>query len=673
MVEHMVLMTIIGELVHADRIVKAIIGTGTANPVNSELGLRVLRGNYSASWGLPSEMLTDSFTRLPAGLSLDIAQQQLDTLFTKLKLQVAMSMALVPHSLSREALLATAQALIDDFDDLNARMDALNERLEKLRRFSAIGQLEDIAFDLGTLGGLEHFDVQLGTMGYEYELRMDLNYENIDAIVFKAGMLEGQQVYLFVTPRIKRKETDALLRSMYFEPIEILWELMDYPKATQAHIREALSEIHSALLQTAAETEAFKTTHQATLIGCMAQLSLENTYDSLRTLVTQNGHLFLFTAWVPLTAADSLEAALPKDLGPIYTLRHDPKAVKGATVPTKLKNNWLVRPFETLVTLYGTPNYHEIDPTGFVAIAYMLLFGAMFGDIGQGFVFWLVGRLLEVNRRYRSVGGVLCRIGLSSLFFGLIYDSFFGIEHLLSNGLVAIVGDRWLGHPIRDFFVSPIENTNLILLLSILLGLILLVASFIMSIINKLRQRDFTEGLFGRNGINGLVLFAALIGLGFIVYEGSPGWVFRLTMTVIVLSMLVLVLRVPLGNRLMHRLPLYRERTGEYLLESGFELFETLLSMLSNGVSFIRVGAFALNHAGLFIAFHTMAAMSSSHLGDIALFILGNVVVIALEGLIVFIQGLRLVYYELFSKYYAGDGLQFVGIGIGMRLDKQGK
>ncbi len=99
-------------------------------------------------------------------------------------------------------------------------------------------------------------------------------------------------------------------------------------------------------------------------------------------------------------------------------------------------------------------------------------------------------------------------------------------------------------------------------------------------------------------------------------------------------------------------------------MESGFDLLETFLSMLSNTVSFIRVGAFALNHVGLFIAFHTMASLIGSTFGNISMFFLGNIIIIVLEGLIVFIQGLRLMYYEIFSKYYIGDGYKFKPSGL---------
>jgi V/A-type H+-transporting ATPase subunit I len=83
------------------------------------------------------------------------------------------------------------------------------------------------------------------------------------------------------------------------------------------------------------------------------------------------------------------------------------------------------------------------------------------------------------------------------------------------------------------------------------------------------------------------------------------------------------------------------------------------MSVLSNLISFIRVGAFALNHVGLYMAFAAIAAMFESRLGSIVMLVIGNVVIIGLEGLIVFIQSMRLEYYELFSKYYTGEGIEY--------------
>ncbi|MBU3804161.1 MAG: hypothetical protein H9872_05325, partial [Candidatus Cellulosilyticum pullistercoris] len=76
-------------------------------------------------------------------------------------------------------------------------------------------------------------------------------------------------------------------------------------------------------------------------------------------------------------------------------------------------------------------------------------------------------------------------------------------------------------------------------------------------------------------------------------------------------------------------------------------------------ISFIRVGAFALNHAGLFMAFKVMAEMVPGEITKFIILVLGNILILTLEGLVVFIQGLRLQYYEMFSKYFDGDGVAY--------------
>ena len=186
-----------------------------------------------------------------------------------------------------------------------------------------------------------------------------------------------------------------------------------------------------------------------------------------------------------------------------------------------------------------------------------------------------------------------------------------------------------------------------------------MVLSFIFSIINKLRRKEIQEGLFGRNGVAGLSLFLSALLLVLDKAVNISLIPSGLLVLVIVLSVVLIVIREPLTNIILKVRPLYHETAGEYYVESGFDIFETFLSLLSNSVSFIRVGAFALNHVGLFVAFHTMAHIIGNLAGNIAMFIIGNLMVIFLEGLIVFIQGLRLVYYEMFSKYYKGEGILY--------------
>jgi V/A-type H+-transporting ATPase subunit I len=130
------------------------------------------------------------------------------------------------------------------------------------------------------------------------------------------------------------------------------------------------------------------------------------------------------------------------------------------------------------------------------------------------------------------------------------------------------------------------------------------------------------------------------------------------------ISTLIIVLKEPLGNLIRREDPLFSQGVAEFITEQFFELIETFISMFSNGLSFVRVGAFTLSHVGLFVAFHTLAEMIGGTTGTVSMAFVGNLLIIVLEGLVVFIQGLRLMYYELFSKYFIGEGRLFKALKL---------
>jgi V/A-type H+-transporting ATPase subunit I len=292
--------------------------------------------------------------------------------------------------------------------------------------------------------------------------------------------------------------------------------------------------------------------------------------------------------------------------------------------------------------MYGIPTYNEKDPTPFFALSYMLLFGAMFGDIGQGFIIFIGGLILKYIMKNRSFGGILSRLGISSMIFGLLYGSVFGNEEIIEHLLI-----------------KPMDSINTMLISAIVLGVALINIGYIYSLINLYTRRDLEEGIFGREGVVGYLFFWTLIVFVLdkvINFMGIPTLIYML---VLVALLLLMVFKQPLAHIIEGKKELYEDSPADYYIEAGFGVIETILSVLSNVISFIRVGAFALNHVGLYIAFATMAEMMNSQVAGVAVLIVGNIVIIGLEGLIVFIQSLRLEYYELFSKFYSGYGIPY--------------
>lgn len=275
----------------------------------------------------------------------------------------------------------------------------------------------------------------------------------------------------------------------------------------------------------------------------------------------------------------------------------------------------------------------------------------MFGDIGQGLVYFLAGLL--IRKKMEAAGGLAMRLGACSMIFGCVYGSLFGLEqHELP----------WIPSLIEGGPLSP-ANIPKILVAGILYGIIVLTASYAYGIINSLKNGDIEEGVFGKNGIVGYVFFISFI-LTIVAITRIINIPLGLTLALLVISLLILILKQPITNLVLGHRPLFHESPSSYLTESIFEAIETILSTLSNSISFVRVGAFALNHAGLFLAFMVISKMMTNVVLQVLILIVGNILILSLEGLIVFIQGLRLQYYEMFSKYFRGGGMEFKPIKL---------
>jgi V/A-type H+-transporting ATPase subunit I len=277
----------------------------------------------------------------------------------------------------------------------------------------------------------------------------------------------------------------------------------------------------------------------------------------------------------------------------------------------------------------------------------MLLFGGMFGDVGQGLVISLLGFLI-FKKSGNMLGKIMIYLGGISTVFGFVYGSFFGDEHLIAKIM-----------PYTP--INPMERMMEMIGATIAVGVILIILVMLINIRNAYKQKDIGKMLFDRNGIAGLVFYLAVLGVIFAVVMKVV--VHPIIIILFVIAPLVVIFMAhPLSNIINKRNHIFPDDKTGFFIEAVFELIETLLAFLSNTISFMRVGAFALNHAGFFLAFHMLSDMvskSNNSIGGIIVMIFGNILIIALEGLIVGIQAMRLEYYELFSRFFEGEGTEF--------------
>ncbi|MDD7464381.1 MAG: V-type ATPase 116kDa subunit family protein [Anaerococcus sp.] len=442
----------------------------------------------------------------------------------------------------------------------------------------------------------------------------------------------GNENYILIYPKSVEDEVNRSVNSMGFIDKEIPDDL------SYDSLVEELNQTNKELELLDQDLDKVREDDKEVLDNVSYTLDYYKKSSKLKDKMVKGQRYFYLSSWVPETKIDEVRKLKDKYDDTLILEKKDHEV--GLVPPTKLKNNKFVKPFEFLVNMYGAPNYNEIDPTGFFALTYMLLYGMMFGDLGQGLVFVLLSYF--VGKKNKVFGSLIRRIGISACIFGVLYGSVFGIETL-----------------IPEILIKPFDNIMTVLVASVAFGIILLLISYCLGIYNKLvKQKDLEEGFFGKEGFAGLMMMVSFILIILnIVGKGIASM--GLAVGLLVLSIVMMIFKQPLSRYLLRTYPLYEAGKADYYVESSFSIIEALLSVFSNLVSFTRVGAFAINHVGLYMAFEVISELVGGGLGGLIILILGNIVIIGLEGMIVFIQGLRLEFYEMFSKYYKGDGYKF--------------
>ena len=202
------------------------------------------------------------------------------------------------------------------------------------------------------------------------------------------------------------------------------------------------------------------------------------------------------------------------------------------------------------------------------------------------------------------------------------------------------------------------NNINTMLIYGIVVGTIFILMAMFLNIINGIKNKDLKKIFLDKNGIAGVLLYSLVLAC--VAYYFLMGKML-ISINIIIVVSVILVLIIMFNDQISNFIEKKKENATTPIVEKIFEIIEMLLSFLSNTISFLRLAAFAINHAGLCMAVYLLADMSTGA-GNILIAVLGNIVVLVLEGLIVGIQTLRLEYYELFSRFYDGSGKEYKSI-----------
>ncbi len=486
------------------------------------------------------------------------------------------------------------------------------------------------------------------------ELRKNIN---VNMVIFPATRQRGRQSLFAITTRQAWSDMEKILQQAGFQR-EIL------PSIEGATVDNISEERGKEILQIEEELEQLNSRIRTTAVGFADPLEeIENIVNMEYRLLDASQKFprtestVLIKGWVPANDAGLLEQHLREITNNRYIFQSSlPDLSKEEDVPVLLKHSPILRPFEMLVSTYGLPDYRELEPTLFVALSYIIMFGMMFGDAGHGIVLivcGLVALLAGSSRGIKDAGVLLFSGGLSSMVFGVVYGSYFGIEAFKKYAL----------------WHDPIEGDPLQLMYAAIgIGIVLISIGIVLNIINRFRRGDVIGGFLDKFGIVGLLFYWGVLALltnGEIIRSRG---LFNVS---IFFFIIVPVVGWSFKEPLEHSV---RERSGEHnesgeglagaIIESCVGAFEAILSYLANTISFVRLAAYAMSHAALLFAAFMLAeevrafpAVGGAF--SILIIIAGNLIAIILEGVIASVQALRLEYYEFFSKFFSGRGQAF--------------
>jgi V/A-type H+-transporting ATPase subunit I len=305
--------------------------------------------------------------------------------------------------------------------------------------------------------------------------------------------------------------------------------------------------------------------------------------------------------------------------------------------PTLLRSGRPSAPFRPLVETYGSARYEDIDPTPFAAVAFVVMFGMMFGDVGHGIVLAVLGLALHLSGRVAALNQawpLVVACGLSGAVFGLLYGQFFG-----PTGVVPALWFDPLDEPVR------------LLVAALAVGSLLLAVSYAIGTANRWRERGAAAALVAPSGIAGSAVFLG----GGLALAGVLSETTALTIAgALSIGLGVLLLAVGFF--------LEAGRGAAAVAQALVEVVDAVVRVGASAISFARLAAFGLMHGALTaVVWDGTVALWSGALAVLAviLFLVGNAATFALEGLVAGVQALRLEYYELFSRVFAGEGRPF--------------
>ena len=569
-----------------------------------------------------------------------------------------------------ERLLQEFRPLEDHVDGVFDSIQRARERLKQLEeRKNMLEPFREFNVDLSIIAQLEYISVFIGSIPAAsiMLLTQTLRETGID-YVMQALTREDRAYVVVISSRKRQQEVQRILNKLGFQPLAIPEH---YPQNPMKAYQKVLSEIEGFERELESLREELRKRSEALIKYYNAFHAVK---EALRVLsvAKHQGSLSFLSGYIPVGREKRLKEILESATKGLYMLVLG-RVLKGAgksASPTLVRVPRLLKPFHWIVSQYGIPSSSEIVPTVFVAVTFPVLYGLMFPDAGHALAILLFGIYMLKTARGRegreNLGLLAIYLGLAAFVSGFLAGEFFG-------PLTGFADKVWQGHPP---LASPIEagaeGGTFILIMTICfrIAAFMLISGTLLGLLNALLERNYHEAIAVKlpkflmfTFATYPFLFYSLEKAGSIIYDATFGGAKTLEGALVrygvLLGLLGLLALEPALEAVKHGV----HRIKSVVPMVFLEMFETLLLVIGNTVSFLRILGLSLAHSGIMLGFAILAMLAAGGIvGNVVgavIYIMGNLLAIGLEGIIVFAHTLRLHFYEWFTKFYSGTGVPF--------------
>lgn len=360
--------------------------------------------------------------------------------------------------------------------------------------------------------------------------------------------------------------------------------------------------------------------------------------EKLKNQFVQSEFLIVLQGWVSDDEVNLLMSELSEQFGSdeIYLAFEDPTEFEEVhEVPTKLKNNFLVEPFEMLTEMYALPQYREVDPTPWMMPFYLVFFGMMVADLGYGLLMLMVTtvamKLLVLPNGLLRFMKFFQILAIPSMLWGLIYNSFFGTSLPIPT------------------LLSTQDDVIQILVLSVIFGLIQILIGLFVAAKEHLKRKEYLDALGNGFAWQGMLIGLGLFAVGRMLLD-SP--TLSTVGKILAIASALSIIGVPM-------LQSKSKLTG--LAKGAYDLYG-VTGYIGDLVSYTRLMALGISGGSIAAAFNMLVG----YMPPAARFTVGILLLLALQGLNIFltllsayVHGARLQYVEFFGKFYSGGGRKF--------------